>query len=324
MLEPSVEVCALPRCGRRPGRRPIGRRSRGAGPRGRGSAGCCRCLGDAPFDEFRDADDLLAPVLEVITPAGYCWVPWEQVQFLEVDAAPRTSATSSGRRRSSPRSTASSARSTRRPATRHAPPPPTNRPAGRMTDWPELGGPIVRGRAEGLPRRRRRSEPLRPDRPPVDLPGAGRGGGRGRILIMANARGHRHRGPPPADRRTRPGRGELAYEPEYDAIREARRAEDELSQTIFERKLKAADWDLVVELAEADLAGKSKDLQIAAWLTEALGQLHASPDSATAFGCSTRSRSGTGSRTIPGSTKATSSRTPVSSISSSPRSSSRR
>jgi type VI secretion system protein ImpE len=37
-----------------------------------------------PFDDLRDADDLLAPALEVFAPAGYCWVPWEHVQFLEV------------------------------------------------------------------------------------------------------------------------------------------------------------------------------------------------------------------------------------------------
>ncbi len=46
-------------------------------------------LAEAPFDDFRDGDDLLAPVLEVFAPAGYCWVPWEQVQFLEV-APPRS------------------------------------------------------------------------------------------------------------------------------------------------------------------------------------------------------------------------------------------
>lgn len=40
--------------------------------------------GEAAFEGFRDADDLLAPVLEVFAPAGYFWVPWEQVQFLEV------------------------------------------------------------------------------------------------------------------------------------------------------------------------------------------------------------------------------------------------
>ncbi len=46
-------------------------------------------VGGTAFDDFRDADDLLAPVLEVFTATGYFWVPWEQVQFLEVPA-PRT------------------------------------------------------------------------------------------------------------------------------------------------------------------------------------------------------------------------------------------
>ena len=43
----------------------------------------------AAFAEIRDADDLLAPVLEVYAPAGYFWVGWDQVQFLEV-ATPTT------------------------------------------------------------------------------------------------------------------------------------------------------------------------------------------------------------------------------------------
>jgi type VI secretion system protein ImpE len=33
---------------------------------------------------IHDADDLLAPVLEVVTTAGYHWVPWENIQFLHV------------------------------------------------------------------------------------------------------------------------------------------------------------------------------------------------------------------------------------------------
>lgn len=41
------------------------------------------------FEDFRDADDLLAPALEVFTATGYYWVPWEQVQFLRVPP-PRT------------------------------------------------------------------------------------------------------------------------------------------------------------------------------------------------------------------------------------------
>jgi type VI secretion system protein ImpE len=38
--------------------------------------------GGAAVDLVRDADDLLAPVLEVVTTEGYYWVPWEHVQFL--------------------------------------------------------------------------------------------------------------------------------------------------------------------------------------------------------------------------------------------------
>jgi type VI secretion system protein ImpE len=41
-------------------------------------------VGEAAFGEFRDADDILAPVLEVITSAGYFWVPWEHIQHLAV------------------------------------------------------------------------------------------------------------------------------------------------------------------------------------------------------------------------------------------------
>lgn len=35
---------------------------------------------------IRDADDLLAPVLEVYTSEGYFWVPWDSVQFLQTRA----------------------------------------------------------------------------------------------------------------------------------------------------------------------------------------------------------------------------------------------
>jgi type VI secretion system protein ImpE len=41
-------------------------------------------VGETAFVEFRDADDILAPVLEVISSAGYFWVPWEHIQHLAV------------------------------------------------------------------------------------------------------------------------------------------------------------------------------------------------------------------------------------------------
>lgn len=42
------------------------------------------------FDDLRDADDVFAPTLEVITAAGdYIWVPYERIASLEFDAAKR-------------------------------------------------------------------------------------------------------------------------------------------------------------------------------------------------------------------------------------------
>src|SRR6185312_13428937 len=42
-----------------------------------------------PFDDIRDSDDVLGPVLEVFASSSYFWVPWEHVQFLEI-AAPKS------------------------------------------------------------------------------------------------------------------------------------------------------------------------------------------------------------------------------------------
>jgi len=62
----------------------------------------------------------------------------------------------------------------------------------------------------------------------------------------------------------------LQYTPVYDQIKEARRSEDPLSQGDWQRELKVADWDEVVRLSTDALANRSKDLQICAWLSEAL------------------------------------------------------
>lgn len=60
------------------------------------------------------------------------------------------------------------------------------------------------------------------------------------------------------------------YEPLYDQIREARFHEDDsLPQGIWQRDLKKADWTKVETLCVEALQEKTKDLQIAAWLTEA-------------------------------------------------------
>src|SRR5215831_2455131 len=66
----------------------------------------------------------------------------------------------------------------------------------------------------------------------------------------------------------------LAYDSVVDEIREARRADEDLEQGEWKRELKSADWPKVVALASNALATRTKDLQIAAWLTEALVKLH--------------------------------------------------
>jgi type VI secretion system protein ImpA len=62
----------------------------------------------------------------------------------------------------------------------------------------------------------------------------------------------------------------LRYDPVYDKIKEARREEDDAPQGEWQRERKTADWGVVIKLASDSIADKSKDLQLAAWLTEAL------------------------------------------------------
>ncbi|HUS06617.1 MAG TPA: type VI secretion system protein TssA [Bryobacteraceae bacterium] len=69
-----------------------------------------------------------------------------------------------------------------------------------------------------------------------------------------------------------PGGENLRYAPVYDKIKEARRQDDDAPQGEWQRERKVADYALVTKLAGDALATKSKDLQLAAWLTEALLQ----------------------------------------------------
>ncbi|HEY6331529.1 MAG TPA: type VI secretion system ImpA family N-terminal domain-containing protein, partial [Blastocatellia bacterium] len=71
-----------------------------------------------------------------------------------------------------------------------------------------------------------------------------------------------------------PAGEDLTYDPLLDEIREARRADDNLEQGDWKRELKSADWNKVVALTSEALATRSKDLQLAAWLAEALAKLH--------------------------------------------------
>ncbi len=67
-----------------------------------------------------------------------------------------------------------------------------------------------------------------------------------------------------------PGGQDLRYAPIYDKIKEARREDDELAQGAWQHERKLADPILVIKLSQEAIAKQSKDLQIAAWLTEAL------------------------------------------------------
>jgi type VI secretion system protein ImpA len=62
----------------------------------------------------------------------------------------------------------------------------------------------------------------------------------------------------------------LRYAPVYDKIKEARREDDDAAQGEWKRERKVADWPAVIKAAGDTLATKTKDLQLAAWLTEAL------------------------------------------------------
>src|SRR6266851_2708618 len=69
----------------------------------------------------------------------------------------------------------------------------------------------------------------------------------------------------------------LRYDPVYDKIREGRRADEELQlseeaskRDVWGHALKKADFLQVIKLSTEALSKRTKDLQIAAWLTEAL------------------------------------------------------
>lgn len=67
----------------------------------------------------------------------------------------------------------------------------------------------------------------------------------------------------------------LRYDPVYDAIREARRQDDpSLPMGVWQSAPKRADWDLAIRLCREVLEQRSKDLQVACWLTEALLHRH--------------------------------------------------
>ncbi|MBZ5584432.1 MAG: type VI secretion system protein TssA [Acidobacteriia bacterium] len=79
-------------------------------------------------------------------------------------------------------------------------------------------------------------------------------------------------GPISADQ---PAGADLRWTPEWDRIKEARRADDDLDAGKWAKKdRKTADWGLVRELSTTLLRERTKDLNVAMWLTEAGIRLH--------------------------------------------------
>ena len=67
----------------------------------------------------------------------------------------------------------------------------------------------------------------------------------------------------------------LRYEGTYDKIRQARQEDDaSLPQGVWITELRKAEWQTVESLCISALETRTKDLQIAAWLTEAWLNLH--------------------------------------------------
>lgn len=69
----------------------------------------------------------------------------------------------------------------------------------------------------------------------------------------------------------------LLYAGSYEAIKEARRADDTLERGEWAQEIKTANWPVVIDKATDALATKTKDLQIAVWLVEAVVQQHHLP-----------------------------------------------
>ena len=67
---------------------------------------------------------------------------------------------------------------------------------------------------------------------------------------------------------------DLSFSSAFDEIREARRQDDPtLAQGDWEADLKTAQWPRVKDVCEEILGSQSKDMQVAAWYTEAMARL---------------------------------------------------
>ena len=68
----------------------------------------------------------------------------------------------------------------------------------------------------------------------------------------------------------KPAGENLRYSPIYDKIKEARREDDDAPQGDYKYERKVADWPLTIKLISDALATKTRDLQLTAWLAEAM------------------------------------------------------
>src|SRR4030095_16834864 len=67
----------------------------------------------------------------------------------------------------------------------------------------------------------------------------------------------------------------LQYAGLYDEVRKERRADEDFAQGEWRKSdTKTANWNQVVKLTTEAITSTTKDLQTAAWLTEALVKLH--------------------------------------------------
>jgi type VI secretion system protein ImpA len=67
-----------------------------------------------------------------------------------------------------------------------------------------------------------------------------------------------------------PAGEDLRYTATYEDLKEARRADDPLDRGDWQREVKTADWNKIITIATDALTNKTKDIQIAAFLVEAL------------------------------------------------------
>ena len=67
-----------------------------------------------------------------------------------------------------------------------------------------------------------------------------------------------------------PAGEDLRYTAIYEELKEARRADDPLDRGDWQRDIKTADWNRIIAIATEALSNRTKDLQIAAFLVEAV------------------------------------------------------